>query len=69
MVWVVRLAIIFRLENLGRRLEPKKPEKDEAQTNLFDTFEFENETNKVVEEEEESEWVQKLPQQKAYLSI
>ena len=45
---------IFRLDNLGRRLEPKKPEKEEAQTNLFDTFEFENEINKVVEEEEES---------------
>ena len=45
---------IFRLENLGRRLEPQKFEKDKAQTNLFDSFEFENEINKAIEEEEES---------------
>ena len=44
---------IFRLENLGRRLEPQKPEKDNGQTNLFDSFEFENKINKVIEEEEE----------------
>ena len=40
---------IFRLENLGRRLEPQKPEKDKGQTNLFDSFEFENKINKAID--------------------
>ena len=43
---------IYRLENLGRRLTPPK-EKDDAQTNLFDIFEFENKN--VEEDLEEAE--------------
>ena len=45
---------IYRLENLGRRLNPPK-EKDEGQTNLFDIFEFENKNTEEEVEETEPE--------------
>ncbi|HJM44807.1 MAG TPA: hypothetical protein QF644_02535 [Candidatus Poseidoniaceae archaeon] len=43
---------IYRLENLGRRLNPPE-KKDEGQTSLFDMFEFENKEEDIVKEEEE----------------
>ncbi|MBJ23598.1 MAG: hypothetical protein CMB64_02895 [Euryarchaeota archaeon] len=44
---------IFRLDNLSRRLTPPKSDKDKGQTNLFDAFEFENNSEKANEKEEE----------------
>ncbi len=45
---------IFRLDNLSRRLTPPKSDKDKGQTNLFDAFEFENNSEKENEKEEEA---------------
>ena len=46
---------IYRLENLGRRVNPTTQDKDENQMNLFDTFEFENEMKTTIEKFDEEE--------------
>ncbi len=46
---------IYRLENLGRRLNPPTPEKDKGQMNLFDSFEFESQIKTTIEQSEDEE--------------
>jgi len=58
---------IYRLENLGRRVNPLTPDKDKNQMNLFDTFEFENEIKTTIDKSNEEEEINE-PSYLRYLS-